>query len=69
MYFIFNAGCVGVVISFGEGKPLRQILVDCYLWSFPYYLVGASIAAAIAWFNRRFNWETSLLFVLSLIHI
>src|SRR5580658_2981305 len=63
MYFIFNAGCVGVVISFSEGKPLRQILVDCYLWSFPYYLVGASIAAAIAWFNRRFNWETSLLFV------
>jgi diguanylate cyclase (GGDEF)-like protein/putative nucleotidyltransferase with HDIG domain len=63
MYFIFNAGCVGVVISFGEGKPLRQILVDCYFWSFPYYLVGASIAAAIAWFNRRFNWETSLLFV------
>ena len=62
-YFIFNAGCVAVVISSSEGKPLRQILVDCYFWSFPYYLVGASIAAAIAWFNRRFNWETSLLFV------
>jgi len=62
-YFIFNAGCVAVVISSSEGKPLRQILVDCYFWSFPYYLVGASIAAAIAWFNRRFNWETSLVFV------
>jgi len=62
-YFIVNAGCIAVVISFSEGKPLRQILVDCYFWSFPYYLVGAGIAGAIAWFNRAFNWETSLLFV------
>src|SRR5271166_2546703 len=62
-YFIVNAGSIAVVISFAEGKPLRQILVDCYFWSFPYYLVGAGIAAAISWFNRMFYWETSLLFV------
>jgi diguanylate cyclase (GGDEF)-like protein/putative nucleotidyltransferase with HDIG domain len=62
-YFIVNAGCIAVVISFSEGKPLRQILVECYFWSFPYYLVGAGVAGAIAWFNERFNWETSLLFV------
>jgi diguanylate cyclase (GGDEF)-like protein/putative nucleotidyltransferase with HDIG domain len=62
-YFIANAGCIAAVISFSEGKPLRRILVDCYLWSFPYYLVGAGIAGAIGWFNHEFNWETSLLFV------
>lgn len=62
-YFIVNAGCIAVVISFSEGKPLRKILVDCYFWSFPYYLVGAGIAGAISWVNHRFNWETSLLFV------
>ncbi|MFZ0759529.1 MAG: diguanylate cyclase [Candidatus Sulfotelmatobacter sp.] len=62
-YFIVNAGSIGVVISFTEGKPLRQILVECYFWSFPYYLVGAGIAAAIGWFNHAFNWEASLLFV------
>jgi diguanylate cyclase (GGDEF)-like protein/putative nucleotidyltransferase with HDIG domain len=62
-YFIVNAGCIAVVISFTEGKPLRQILVDCYFWSFPYYLVGAGIAGVIGWFNNAFNWETSLLFV------
>jgi hypothetical protein len=44
IYFIVNAGCIAVVISFSEGKPLRKILVDCYFWSFPYYLVGAGIA-------------------------
>jgi len=62
-YFIVNAGCVAVVISFSEGKPLRSILVDCYFWSFPYYLVGAGIAGIIGWFSHTFNWETSLLFV------
>jgi diguanylate cyclase (GGDEF)-like protein/putative nucleotidyltransferase with HDIG domain len=62
-YFIVNAGSIAIVISVADGKPLRQILVDCYFWSFPYYLVGAGIAGAIGWFNRAFNWETSLLFV------
>src|ERR1700678_1718281 len=62
-YFIVNAGCIAVVISFSEGQPLQRILVDCYFWSFPYYLAGGGIAAAISWFNRNFNWETSLLFV------
>jgi diguanylate cyclase (GGDEF)-like protein/putative nucleotidyltransferase with HDIG domain len=62
-YFIANAGSIAVVISVSDGKPLRRILVDCYFWSFPYYLVGAGIAGAISWFNHAFNWETSLLFV------
>jgi diguanylate cyclase (GGDEF)-like protein/putative nucleotidyltransferase with HDIG domain len=62
-YFFINAGCVAVVISVSEARSLRKILADCYLWSFPYYLVGAGIAEAIGWFNRQFNWETSLLFV------
>jgi diguanylate cyclase (GGDEF)-like protein/putative nucleotidyltransferase with HDIG domain len=62
-YFFANAGCIAAVISFSERRPLRQILGDCYLWSFPYYLVGAGIAGVIGWFNQTFNWETSLLFV------
>jgi diguanylate cyclase (GGDEF)-like protein/putative nucleotidyltransferase with HDIG domain len=62
-YFIVNAGSIAVVVSVSEGRPLQQILVDCYFWSFPYYLVGAGIAGAIGWFNKAFNWETSLLFV------
>src|SRR3981081_2576926 len=59
-YFIANAGSIATVISLTERRALRKILVDCYFWSFPYYLVGAGIAGAIAWFNHVFNWETSL---------
>jgi len=61
VYFIANAGSIATVISLTERRPLHRILVDCYFWSFPYYLVGAGIAGVIAWLNHTFNWETSLL--------
>jgi len=63
VYFIANAGSIAAVISLSEGRPLKRILVDCYFWSFPYYLVGAGIAGVISWFDQKFNWETSLLMV------
>src|SRR5271163_2265512 len=63
IYFVANTGSIATVISFTEGKSLRKILVECYFWSFPYYLVGAGIAGVIGWFDNAFNWETSLLVV------
>jgi diguanylate cyclase (GGDEF)-like protein/putative nucleotidyltransferase with HDIG domain len=63
VYFIANAGSIAMVISLTERRPIIRILVDCYFWSFPYYLVGAGIAGAVTWLNRSFNWETSLLLV------
>jgi diguanylate cyclase (GGDEF)-like protein/putative nucleotidyltransferase with HDIG domain len=63
VYFIANAGSIAMVISMTERRPLTRILVDCYFWSFPYYLVGAGIAGAVGWLNESFNWETSLLLV------
>src|SRR5215831_7523988 len=60
-YFMANAGSIAAVISLTERRPISRILVDCYFWSFPYYLVGAGIAAMITWLNQTFNWETSLL--------
>jgi diguanylate cyclase (GGDEF)-like protein/putative nucleotidyltransferase with HDIG domain len=61
VYYIANAGSIAMVISLTERRQITRILVDCYFWSFPYYLVGAGIAGGIAWLNRSFNWETSLL--------
>jgi diguanylate cyclase (GGDEF)-like protein/putative nucleotidyltransferase with HDIG domain len=60
-YFMANAGSIAAVISLTERRPISRILVDCYFWSFPYYLVGAGIAAMITWLNQTFNWEASLL--------
>ena len=61
VYFIANAGSIAAVISLTERRRLIRILTDCYLWSFPYYLVGAGIAGLIVWLNQTFNWETALL--------
>src|SRR5579871_415328 len=63
VYFMANAGTTAAVISLTERRPLTRIIVDCYFWSFPYYLVGAGIAGSISWLNQTFNWETSLLLV------
>ncbi len=62
-YFVANAGSIAMVISLTERQPISRILIDCYFWSFPYYLVGAGIAAAVGWLDEAFNWETSLLLV------
>src|SRR5579885_978467 len=60
-YFVANTGSIATVITLTTGNTLKQILVECYFWSFPYYLVGAGIAGVIGWLDEAFNWETSLL--------
>src|ERR1700687_4707659 len=62
-YFAANTGSIAAVIALTEQKSIRKIWVECYFWSFPYYLVGAAFAGMIGWFNREFGWETSLLIV------
>src|SRR6476469_6375834 len=62
-YFGANTGSIAAVIALTEHKSIRKIWVECYFWSFPYYLVGAAFAGMIGWFNREFGWETSLLIV------
>ena len=62
-YFAANTGSIAAVIALTERKSIKRIWVECYFWSFPYYLVGAAFAGMIGWFNREFGWETSLLIV------
>ncbi len=62
-YFAANTGSIAAVIALTEFKSIKRIWVECYFWSFPYYLVGAGFAGMIGWFNRQFGWETSLLIV------
>src|ERR1700693_2272636 len=62
-YFVANTGSIAAVISLTEGKSLRRIWVECYFWSFPYYLVGAGLAGVVGWLNGKFGWQASLLIV------
>ncbi len=60
-YFLSNTIPVAIVISLTEGKPFRKVWTECYLWSFPYYLVGAAIAGLVSAVNHYVGWEMSWL--------
>jgi diguanylate cyclase (GGDEF)-like protein/putative nucleotidyltransferase with HDIG domain len=59
-YFVLNTLAMSLVISLTEQKNTLQVWRECYVWSFPYYLVGAAIAAALGQLNSRFGWQTSV---------
>src|SRR5437667_4407897 len=44
VYMVLNTGLVSLVVSLAEGSTIREIWFSCYEWTFPYFLVGASVA-------------------------
>src|SRR5215469_5003349 len=61
VYFVLNTLPVATIISLTEHRPLRKVWSDCYFWSLPYYLVGATVAGLVGWINQRVAWQTTLL--------
>ena len=61
VYFLTNSLSVAAVVAVTEGKSLRKIWHECYLWTFPYYLVGGGVAVLISICSDRFGWETTVL--------
>ena len=61
VYFVANTGMVSLVLSLTEQQLFTTVWRQCYLWSFPYYLVGAAIACAITISSRTVGWKPSLL--------
>jgi diguanylate cyclase (GGDEF)-like protein/putative nucleotidyltransferase with HDIG domain len=62
-YFLLNTLPVATIISLTENKSVRKIWTDCYIWSFPYYLVGAAVAEMVGWIrqNLKTGWQATLL--------
>lgn len=68
IFFLSNTLLISGVLCLIEGKPLKNIWQQCYLWSFPYYLVGSAIAGLVTVSSRSIGWEASLL-VLPLMYL
>ena len=62
-YFLTNTVLVATVLSLVETKPLTRVWQQCYIWSFPYYLVGAGIAGMVSYSGQYVGWRTALLIV------
>ena len=71
LYFTADTLLVSGVLSLVQGKPLFTIWQQCYLWSFPYFLVGAAIAGLVTATNRSAGWGMSLLIlpVMGLVYV
>jgi hypothetical protein len=68
VFFISNTMLISGVLCLLEGKPLGKIWQQCYLWTFPYYLVGSAIAGLVAVSSHAIGWQGSLL-VLPLMYL
>jgi len=60
-FFLTNTVLVATVLCLVETKPFGKIWQQCYIWTFPYYLVGACIAGMVSVSSRYVGWGTALL--------
>jgi diguanylate cyclase (GGDEF)-like protein/putative nucleotidyltransferase with HDIG domain len=60
-YFLLNTMSIAGIVALTEGKNVASIWKDCYFWSFPYYLIGASITALMRYLSNFFDWRLTLL--------
>ena len=56
-----NTAAMSTIIGLTEDKPIATVWTTCYLWSFPYYMVGAAAAGLVNFLNRHMGWQSSLL--------
>ena len=66
-YFAINTMSVSGIIALTQKRNPLLVWKECYLWSFPYYLLGAMIAGGISIINRAFGWQFAIL-VLPLVY-
>jgi putative nucleotidyltransferase with HDIG domain len=56
-----NTAAMSTIIGLTEDKLISKVWNDSYLWSFPYYMVGAAAAGLIHFLNTHIGWQSSLL--------
>jgi diguanylate cyclase (GGDEF)-like protein/putative nucleotidyltransferase with HDIG domain len=66
-YFAINTMSVSGIIALTQKRNPLLVWKECYLWSFPYYLLGAMIAGGVSLINRAFGWQFAIL-VLPLVY-
>jgi len=60
-HFACNTAAMSTIIGVTEDKAISKVWTASYLWSFPYYMVGAAIAGLVHFLNKHIGWQSSLL--------
>jgi len=61
MYFALNTVPVAAAIALAERKPVATVWQSTYFWTFPFYIMGSSVAWMINLFSRQVHWQGSVL--------
>jgi putative nucleotidyltransferase with HDIG domain len=60
-YFACNTASLSTIIGLTEEKSPAAVWKNSFLWSFPHYIVGATLAGMVGFLNRTIGWQSSLL--------
>src|SRR5215469_2246622 len=60
-YFAVNTMSVSGIIAMSERRNPVSVWKECYLWSFPYYMLGALIAGGVSVINRLLGWQVAIM--------
>ena len=60
-YFAVNTMSVSGIIAITEHRNPALVWKECYLWSFPYYMLGALIAGGVSAMNRMLGWQVAIM--------
>lgn len=60
-HFACNTAAMSTIIGLTEEKPISKVWTASYMWSFPYYMVGAAAAGLVHFLNSHIGWQSSLL--------
>ena len=61
LYFTANSLLVSGVLSLVKQQPLRTVWQQCYLFAFPYYLLGGTVVGMMTASGRDLGWQPPLL--------
>jgi diguanylate cyclase (GGDEF)-like protein/putative nucleotidyltransferase with HDIG domain len=60
-YFVLNTFAVTAIISLTESKSFARVWRECYLWVFPFFVMGAVLAWGFHQMAARFGWQAAML--------
>ncbi|MGC9951087.1 MAG: HD domain-containing phosphohydrolase [Bryobacteraceae bacterium] len=59
-YFCVNTFCISIVIGLTERRAIQSVWKSSYLWIFPFYLVGVSLAELAHSSIERLGWRFTI---------
>jgi putative nucleotidyltransferase with HDIG domain len=58
-----STGSVAAIIASSNGESAYKLWKSEFPWYFPFYFVGAVLAATAFWLGQRYGWTTALLII------